>query len=125
MQGRTLPRSLWTECSPACQHLDVELMACRAGEDMFLRLSAPKVQHSVTAAQGDVTEPQALGRWMDRVSSGGGGPRTRKQVLKEAQDHSGTSRPEPAVLERAPRKVILGRELANQANGELDLCIQA
>ena len=38
MQGRTLPWSLWTECSPACQHIDVELTAFRAGEDMFLML---------------------------------------------------------------------------------------
>ena len=125
MQGRTLPWSLWAECSPSCQHLDVELKACRAGDDMFLMFSAPKVQHSVTAAQGDSTEPQALGRRTDRVSSGSGASRNLKEVLKEAQDHSDASRPEPAAFERATRKAVLGHEIANQPNGELDVCVQA
>lgn len=48
-----------------------------------------------------------------------------KEVLQEAQDHPGASRPEPAVLERATRKAVLGHELANQPNGELDMCVQA
>ena len=92
---------------------------------MFLMLSAPKVQHSVRAAQGDITEPQALGRRTDRVSSGSRGARNLKEVLKEAQDHSGASRAEPAAFERATRKAVLGHELANQPNGKLDMCVQA
>lgn len=85
----------------------------------------PQVAALCYSSEGDITELQALGRQTDRVSSGCGGSRNLKQVLKEAQHHSGTSRPEPAVLERATRKVVLGRELANQANGELEMCIQA
>lgn len=59
MQGRTLSWSLWAECSPSCQHLDVELWRRHVSDALGPSSYSALLQQPRETSQN-------LRRWADR-----------------------------------------------------------